>query len=382
MVSRNSCVSYSYVPSGWDETAYRSLGGFTVVFLNFNKKSMIESSVNAALAQDYPLLDMLFLDDASTDGSGDIMETIVRCYNGRHKVRVVRNRENRGIPLQWNLAAALAKGEWLGMFCADDISHPNRVSLVADVISSHPTLKGLCTSGYEINPKYGTRTPILPDLPSKLVAGVQSLDELRAIDTPIIGATAFWHKSIFVRPLPHVRLDDVMLRWILQMQFRESEEPIWMWCSDVRAVEYYIGSGITNEMNCDLVEGGLSGKVWLQKRIAKRKQSRVIQTAWAGLVMYYRTNNSPAYFAEFAERNLLGAKIFNGNTLSRLALLPRVTWWCLSHGIRGFELLCQYFKTLTLEFLGLRVASGLFGLSVMVGLRGAIPSDPKERRDG
>lgn len=355
-------VTYDRKPEGWDHCTHSDIGGVTVVFLNYNKTSMIERSLKATLDQDYPLLDMLFMDDASCDGSGDMMEELVRQYKGRHRVRVVRNKKKRGIPGQWNLAAALADGEWLGMFCADDISHPDRVSQVASVIVQHPTLKGLCTSGYEINPKTGTRSAILPDWPSELVTGASSFDELKRIDTPVIGATAFWHKSVFSSPLPNVRLDDIMLRWILQMQNRTSVEPIWMWCSEIKAVEYYTGSGITNEMKCNIDKAVSPRRRWLTQRIANKKQNRVVQTAWEGLVTYYRANGAPPVYIEFAEEKLLASKIFNGNTISRLSLLPDIARYFFSHGRRKAGLLHDYARTTALELFGVKAASAIIAI--------------------
>ena len=106
---QNSTVSYVYEPEKWDEAAWRETGAFTVVFLNFEKSKTIHKAVASALAQDYPFLEMFFMDDASSDGSGDVMEELVRAYRGRHKVSVVRNRTNVGITGQWNSVAKLAK---------------------------------------------------------------------------------------------------------------------------------------------------------------------------------------------------------------------------------------------------------------------------------
>ena len=76
-------ISYSYTPAGWTQEEFLRQGGFTVVFLNYNKARYIEKSVASALNQDYPILEMFFMDDASTDGSGDEMERMVRQYRGR-----------------------------------------------------------------------------------------------------------------------------------------------------------------------------------------------------------------------------------------------------------------------------------------------------------
>ena len=198
--------------------------------------------------------------------------------------------------------------------------------------------------------------------PSELVVGLSSYEDLMRIDTPIIGATAFWHKSVFEEPLPNVRLDDVMIRWVLQMQNRVNREPIWMWCSDIKAVEYYIGSGMTNEMLLNLGGSCSARTSWLNNRVAQRKLSKVMQTAWQGVMEYYRTHGAPREFCLFAERKLLGCKTFNGTTFSRTMLTFTLMPWCISHVGRGFGLLYIFLKTYISEFFGITVASYFFVL--------------------
>lgn len=359
---KNSKVVYEYIPSNWDWDAFHRLGAFTVVFLNYNKYTMIRQSVASALDQDFPVLDILLMDDASSDGSGDEMERLARAYHGRHMVRVVRNQANHGIPGQWNIAARLAYGNWLGMFCADDVSLCNRVTNVARVIAAKPTLRGLCTSGWEITTSSKTgeekRVPILEKWPDCYDCGWADFKGLMKIDTPVIGATAFWHKSLFDDLLPNVRLDDIMLRWILQFKNKDICGPVWAWCSSIKAVEYHVGSGITNEMKVDGEAVNSRRERWLSERIAARKLSKVIQTAWQGVIAYYSGHNAPRAYRKFAELKLLECKNFNGNTWSRIALLPSILWYNLSYPNRyGVVLMFHWCARMVQEMFGLVFAS-------------------------
>jgi len=75
---RAANITYTYRPSDWDQERFLALGGFTVVFLNYNKMKFIERSVKSTLEQDFPLLEMFFMDDASKDGSGEEMERLMK----------------------------------------------------------------------------------------------------------------------------------------------------------------------------------------------------------------------------------------------------------------------------------------------------------------
>lgn len=182
------------------------------------------------------------MDDASTDGSGDLMERLVRRYRGRHKVCVVRNAENQNITGQWNLVAGLATGNWFGMFCADDIARENRVSCAARIVQQNPTLKGFCTSGVEFDSRSGVvHGKMCAQTPTKVVPGRIDLRNKIEYDTPVIGATSFWHRDVFVNPIPFSRCDDIELRWILQFLYRDQKSPVWMWCAEIDSIEYAVG---------------------------------------------------------------------------------------------------------------------------------------------
>ena len=48
-------VTYEYLPENWRQERFLAHGGFTVVFLNYNKARFIKQSVTSALNQDYPI---------------------------------------------------------------------------------------------------------------------------------------------------------------------------------------------------------------------------------------------------------------------------------------------------------------------------------------
>ena len=52
---------YCYTPEKWSHDEFISFGGFSVVFMNYNKGHYIEHSVKSALEQDYPYLEMIFM---------------------------------------------------------------------------------------------------------------------------------------------------------------------------------------------------------------------------------------------------------------------------------------------------------------------------------
>jgi len=358
-----SDVTYAYEPPDWDEARFRALGGFTVVFLNYNKRAKIRESVASALAQDFPLCEMFFMDDHSTDGSAEEMESLVRDYRGRHKVTLVRKATNGGIVGQWNTVARLARGNWFGMFCADDIALPDRVTTVARLIAQYPHLKGLCTTGIVVDVTDGLEKG-LKGCHDEFGAEVHAMSgrvDLREVNDerhPIVGATAFWHRSLFADLLPSVPLDDVLLRWIVQLVFWDSPEIGFLWDGKSATIRYSVGSGVTSR--------ALSGSSRLQiaRDTLKRKRyyGDLHARTWHGIADYYRTHAAPARLCAFADYSLLINEITAGGTLHRLALFPRLVRTCVRRGMSpswAAELVPFWFKKTAREFFGLTLPAAL-----------------------
>lgn len=122
----------------------------SLLLLTYNQESVIREAALASLGQDYEPLEIIFSDDASTDGTFAVLEKIAAAYRGPHTIVVRRNPKNLGIGRHYNEAIAASTGDIVVTAAGDDISEPARVSqLIAaweaagrapDLISSHFTL--------------------------------------------------------------------------------------------------------------------------------------------------------------------------------------------------------------------------------------------------
>ena len=328
-----SIISYEYLPDGWNQKKFFDLGGYTVVFLNYNKGSYIEESVQSVLAQNYPLLEMFFMDDASTDGSGDRMERIVRSYRGRHKLTVVRNQENKNICGQWNAVARLAKGNWFGMFCADDFAKPDRVSMVAEIISRHPTLLGVCT---DLEDRLEDGSVVAHAHVRKEIYGYgsDSLESIIRLKYPIIGASTFWHKSLFDKKLPNVPLDDVLLRCILQVRASKVDGPIWVWLPGLITVTYNKGGiSTTGEVN-------VSSMGFISAYITSKDYAIRMAKLWAksleGVESYLRENDVLGRWliemkAARMDKQIFAKEKFFWRDVVCVLLSIRISFWRKAH---------------------------------------------------
>jgi len=100
----------------------------TFALFAYNQEKYIREAVEAALAQDYPNLEVIVSDDASVDGTWAVIQGIAEDYKGPHNLIVARNECNLG-PFRHVLkVGGKASGVLVVMAAADDLSKPERVS--------------------------------------------------------------------------------------------------------------------------------------------------------------------------------------------------------------------------------------------------------------
>jgi len=98
----------------------------TVGITCFNAAATIERALDSSLAQDWPNLEVLIVDDGSTDGSREIL---ARRASVDPRVRVIEHSANRGCANARNTLVQAARGEFMAFFDDDDVSRKDRVRL-------------------------------------------------------------------------------------------------------------------------------------------------------------------------------------------------------------------------------------------------------------
>ncbi len=99
----------------------------TLSIISYNQEKYIREAVLGALAQTYSPLIVAFSDDASPDGTYDIIQDICSNYRGPHVIRHTKNQKNLGLAGHINLINEVAEGELIVVGAGDDISVPDRV---------------------------------------------------------------------------------------------------------------------------------------------------------------------------------------------------------------------------------------------------------------
>jgi glycosyltransferase involved in cell wall biosynthesis len=107
----------------------------SVVIPAFNAAAFVSEAIESILRQTYGDYEVIIVDDCSTDGTWDIIQTFAR---SDARIRAFRNERNLGIAGNRNKGVGLARGRYLVWQDADDISMPARLEHQRDFMQRHP----------------------------------------------------------------------------------------------------------------------------------------------------------------------------------------------------------------------------------------------------
>jgi glycosyltransferase involved in cell wall biosynthesis len=104
----------------------------SVVMSCFNAERWLEESVSSVLDQSHTDLELILVDDGSTDGTRPCIEALAA-----RDARVVPVfKPNTGLADSLNVGAGMAKGAWLARLDADDVMSPSRLEEQLKAINS------------------------------------------------------------------------------------------------------------------------------------------------------------------------------------------------------------------------------------------------------
>jgi succinoglycan biosynthesis protein ExoO len=96
----------------------------------FNAEATLGRALLSALGQTMRNIEVIVVDDASTDGSWAL---ICAMAASDFRLRAIRNKTNRGKSVGMNRAIAYARGCWLAVLDADDWYHADRLSALIGI---------------------------------------------------------------------------------------------------------------------------------------------------------------------------------------------------------------------------------------------------------
>ena len=106
----------------------------SVVIPCFNAKPYIAAAIRSAMVQDWPDLEIVVVDDGSSDGSAELVQTTFP------EVQLIRQ-ANLGVAAARNKGIAHAQGDWIAFLDADDIWLPGKLHAQWALIAVSPSAR-------------------------------------------------------------------------------------------------------------------------------------------------------------------------------------------------------------------------------------------------
>jgi succinoglycan biosynthesis protein ExoO len=103
---------------------------FSVIIPAYNVSGTVERAIRSAVAQTLPPLEILVIDDCSTDNTVEVVQALGREIPS---LRLYSTPVNGGPSVARNVGLRAAKGDWIGLLDADDAWKPGRLQRLLEV---------------------------------------------------------------------------------------------------------------------------------------------------------------------------------------------------------------------------------------------------------
>ncbi len=111
----------------------------SVIMTVHNAADTVSAAIDSVLAQTYKSLELIVIDDCSSDDSLQVLQEKAACDE---RVRVLQTGRNSGTYYAKNVGLRFARGTFATFHDSDDVSSPHRIEQQANALSSDPDAIG------------------------------------------------------------------------------------------------------------------------------------------------------------------------------------------------------------------------------------------------
>jgi glycosyltransferase involved in cell wall biosynthesis len=153
---------------------------FSIVMPSYNHAAYVTAAVKSVLEQTIDDLELIIIDDGSSDRSPAILTELV----ARDSRAQLFSRANKGAPATINEGISCARGKWIGIINSDDVYYSNRLELMLEAVERNGTDWGFSRVDF-----IDAEGKPAPDEQASWYRGIQS--DIRS--TPTVGYALLKH---------------------------------------------------------------------------------------------------------------------------------------------------------------------------------------------
>jgi glycosyltransferase involved in cell wall biosynthesis len=123
----------------------------TIIIPAFNHEKYVGQALLSAIRQDYANLEILVIDDGSTDGTAAVIEEVLARSSNDREVKFIRQ-PNQGLSRTLNRGLEMAQGDFVQLLASDDAYLPAKTRVCVDRLSALPVSVGaIYCDGYVVD---------------------------------------------------------------------------------------------------------------------------------------------------------------------------------------------------------------------------------------
>jgi glycosyltransferase involved in cell wall biosynthesis len=175
-----------------------------------NGARFVEAQLLTILRQSAPPVEIIVSDDASTDGTLDVVSRVIETWRAGHpgvEVRILRNTTALGVTANFEQALAACSGDLIALCDQDDLWHPQKLERMTAEFDQRPSLLLLHTDARIVDE---AATPVGETLLQTLYVRPKDIDAIhdgRAADVLlrrniVTGATVMLRRELVERSRP------------------------------------------------------------------------------------------------------------------------------------------------------------------------------------
>lgn len=126
-------------------------GLVSVLIPCYNGEKFLDRCFNYLLLQDYQQVEIIFINDGSTDNSEIIVEKYKQKFKDRNYDFIYLRQENQGAAAAINKALKYVNGEYIMLYDVDDILMPQAISKKAIFLNKNKDFGMVRNNGYYVN---------------------------------------------------------------------------------------------------------------------------------------------------------------------------------------------------------------------------------------
>ena len=112
----------------------------SVIISSYNQREFIEDAIMSVLTQTYQNIEIIVIDDASTDDSQQIVKQILSSSLEKGRMRLIQKENNEGVTYSRNIGLLEAVGDYICFLDGDDLYLPEKIATQVGFMEKHQGL--------------------------------------------------------------------------------------------------------------------------------------------------------------------------------------------------------------------------------------------------